>query len=178
MMEKLSKGQRVIIAFLAQAAVLLALILLKLATVSGGTEVFLAIKPVDPRDFLRGDYMTFTYDISRVEAIDALAAGQTVYVPLAKTGQYWTALGYAQREKPSQGLFIKGKAASDVDFDANMEKLNGVDVIYGIEDYFIPEGSGQGVLIVGDSFAKVVIGSDGQAIVQQIFIDGKLFPAQ
>src|ERR1700741_4829893 len=33
-----------------------------------GTEITLQTRPVDPRDFLRGDYVTLSYDISAVPA--------------------------------------------------------------------------------------------------------------
>ncbi|MGO4832681.1 GDYXXLXY domain-containing protein, partial [Rhizobiaceae sp. 2RAB30] len=34
----------------------------------GGTEVLLRILPVDPRDLLRGDYVSLRYDIDRLPA--------------------------------------------------------------------------------------------------------------
>src|SRR5690606_14422471 len=38
------------------------------AVLRDGSEVTLSVEPVDPRDLLRGDYVTLAYNISRVPA--------------------------------------------------------------------------------------------------------------
>ncbi len=57
----------------------------KALTVATGTEVTLQIMPVDPRDPLRGDFLTFDYAITTLEtyvfAYEPVKTGDTVYVP-------------------------------------------------------------------------------------------------
>src|SRR5512142_3370735 len=60
-----------------------------------GALVLLETHPVDPRDLLRGDYVTLNYKISTVPLdlfspapANALSPGQTVYVGLEPRGQF------------------------------------------------------------------------------------------
>lgn len=49
-------------------------------------------------------------------------------------------------------------------------------VSYGIEDYFIPEGSGQDWFVRADGdddYARVIVDTDGNAVLKEIYIDGK-----
>ena len=53
-------------AVLLQLAVLVAMITGNTAPYIGGQTVLLRVVPVDPRDLMRGDYVTLSYDISRM----------------------------------------------------------------------------------------------------------------
>ena len=48
-----------------------------------GTKIVLAIRPVDPFDPLRGQYMTIAYEIGTIGTIMDAREGDTVYVSLA-----------------------------------------------------------------------------------------------
>ena len=72
-----------------QAAILFVVIFFKLLVLIGGEEVFLKIRPVDPRDPFRGDYITFQYDISRIKGSflnsqEKIERGDEIYIPLFK----------------------------------------------------------------------------------------------
>ncbi|RUV26721.1 MAG: hypothetical protein EOQ60_03660 [Mesorhizobium sp.] len=63
-------GKRLIIAALVTALVQIGLlgwiIAGRAAILRNGKEVLLKVEPVDPRDLLRGDYISLGYDISRI----------------------------------------------------------------------------------------------------------------
>ena len=164
-----------------QVVVILALVLFKLSIVSGGTEVVLKIAPVDPRDPLRGDFVTFRYEElsevyyypSRFAAPSGrgetnIKVGETVYVSLIDIGQYWVD-GQTSTTKPTSGVFLKGTVT-------DVGQYGEIDVEYGIEQYFIPEGTGRGVRFTDETYAQVIVDDDGNAVLNAISIDGEPWP--
>lgn len=148
----------------------------------------LRIEPVDPRDPLRGDHLTFQYDISDVYAsqfgYSSIKDGDTVYVPLEKAGKYkfWIVAEGIQKTKPidSEKIFIKGKivGSGSSPFDTpSMYYSQTYHIVYGIEDYFIPEGVGQGFSFWGQEVAaRVSVGKNGDAVLKQIYVNDKPWP--
>jgi uncharacterized membrane-anchored protein len=51
---------------LLQTALIALMVADRVQILRSGTEVMLQTRPVDPRDFLRGDYVSLAYDISSV----------------------------------------------------------------------------------------------------------------
>lgn len=169
-----TKQTKFIAAIALQAVIVFAIIISKLSVLSGGTDILLRIEPVDPRDMLRGDYATFQY--SSVSNPDPylsggrqIGAGDTVYVTLQQSGKYWIAHNI-QKTKPFGGeTVLKGKVASS--------NGSGIHIVYGIEQYFIPEGKGQGFSFFNkEAAAKVTINEDGDAVLKQIYVDDKPWP--
>src|SRR5262249_44149984 len=60
------------VAGLIQVALIAAMVIDRASILRQGTEITLNTRPVDPRDFLRGDYVQLRYQISTVR-LDALA---------------------------------------------------------------------------------------------------------
>jgi len=183
----MNKSVKFILAISLQLVIIFSIIIFKLAILAGGTTVDLQIRPVDPRDPLRGDYMTFSYIISEVPGVHVTGLpsnGDTVYVPLRKTGKYWSVSKGVDTKKPdSSKLFIKGVVMSGGDGSQGLFKQFGYDrnrklrVKYNIEEFYIPEGSGRGVIANGkDNYAKVVIDGNGNAVLKQIYLDDKAWP--
>src|SRR5215831_16187485 len=109
-----------------------------------GRVVTLETVPVDPRDWLRGDYVTLGYKISRLPtALLAGSANQTptpgapVYVALEKQGGFYEAARASTSPiEPASGeVIIRGHAVSSWDSKT-------LRVEYGIERYYVREGSG------------------------------------
>jgi uncharacterized membrane-anchored protein len=169
-----------------QVLILLTVIAYKLAILSGGTEVFLRIQPVDPRDPLRGDYAVFSYDISNVAGYyfknGSVSNGETVYVTLTKSGKYWR-VGNASEQKPKEGVFLKGKVNRDGS-NNSFDSLSGrtgrnenIHLEYGIENYFIPEGKGRNFSFTNkEAGALVRIDNNGNAVLDKIYVDDKPWP--
>jgi uncharacterized membrane-anchored protein len=136
---------------------------------SGSRTVLLHVVPVDPRDLFRGDYVTLSYDISRIPVAEASTdtSGQTVYVGLAPDadGRHYhgvTASLSPPAQTPAIPLYIRGT-------------LSGPGrIIFGIESYYVPEGQGKPYEDAARNqtlSAEVVIGSNGQAALKRLVIE-------
>lgn len=149
-------------------------IVVKEYTLQTGDEVLLKTMPVDPRDIFRGDFVVLSYEISTLN-LDMLETdsadfqqGNTVYVALTPdTDGYGTPMGVF-RERPSEGLFIKGSVRG--------VGPSTVLVTYGIEHYFVPEGEG---LVLerarpGELDVLVAIDRRGNAGIKQLIRDGEI----
>lgn len=170
----LTKQTKFIIAIIIQLVIIFSIIIFKMAVLTSGAEVLLRIEPVDPRDPLRGDHLTFSYEISSLDSYlfnySPVKKGDTVYVPLKQQGKYWVVVFGIQKTKLTDGkIFIRGKVVSSYG--------NKIRVIYGIEDYFIPEGAGQDFTFWRrEAAARVSIDKNGNAVLKQIYVDGKPWP--
>lgn len=146
---------------------LFGLISVKEYTLRTGTEVLLKLRPVDPRDLFRGDYVILSYDISsiNVRADGAFEENDTIYTHLRLNGDI-AEFDRASKVKPLDGLFIAGKVG--------VVNPNNVRVTYGIESYFVPEGEGRRIeRSIKDMYAKIAIDSSGRSVVKSLVQDGK-----
>jgi uncharacterized membrane-anchored protein len=174
----LSKSTRFLLAVGAQFIIIAAVILSKVSVIAGGTEVLLRIEPVDPRDLLRGDYATFQYEVSRIEAglmeEGAAREGETVYVVLRRSGEVWNAARVV-RDKPETGeTFLRGKVTY-----SSRQAGGEIHILYGIEQYFIPEGAGASLppwSQTDRAVARVAVDDQGNAVIQEILINGQAWP--
>lgn len=79
-----------------------------------GQKITLAVKPVDPHDLFRGEYVRLGYDISTISygGDEAIHSGDIVYVTL-KPGEKGWEMVKTSTEKPTTGeMFIKGLVTS------------------------------------------------------------------
>lgn len=175
----MTKRSKFIIAVAAQVALILGIIIFKFSILAGGTEVVLRIRPVDPRDWLRGDYVTFQYDVSSAPSYysaENIKVGDSVYVILVKSGKYWM-LANVQKDLPEKGIFIKGTVVSGGYLVGEYEKAP-YQIAYGVEQFFIPEGAGSSFSFWGkEAYAVVKVDNKGSAVLSQIFVEGKPWPA-
>jgi len=203
------KHVKFIAAVALQVVIIFGIILFKVSILTGGTEVILRIAPVDPRDFLRGDYVTFTYsDISSVERYyldnyrdpyeiyisdgdkrgpgDTLRNGDTIYAVVRRLGESWSLTHLSTVKPDGNEVFLKGRVESggDSDFrtEANIPRLpdaGKIQITYGIEQYFIPEGKGANENIFlekNNPLAKIVVDENGNAALKELYINGKRWP--
>jgi len=157
-----------------QCAWLLATTFMQERALRAGQLILLETRPVDPRDLLRGDYVTLGYKISDVPwsafspAITAaLPAGTTVYVALAPTanGLYEVTRAATSSFTPDSGqVLVQGKSRYW------WGATNSVRVDYGIERYYVHEGTGnpRGKLTV-----QAAVPKSGRATIKEVFVDGK-----
>lgn len=186
----LTKQSKFLIAIIIQIVIIFGLIIYKSLALISPTIVLLKIVPVDPRDFLRGDYVAFQYEISNVEATNwytsedmIIKNNDSVYVTLYESGEYWRA-GSVTKVKPDKGVvFIKGTVVSgggegQVGQFINQPTPNShLQIIYGIEQKFIPEGVGSNFSFANKYVtASVAVNKNGQAILKHIFINGEPWP--
>ena len=137
-----------------------------------GTLILLETMPVDPRDMLRGDYVTLNYKISNVPAnlftpplSKEISPGKTVYVLLEKRGDFYE-LAKAS-EKPLSAASGEVMLRGRTEYFWN---TNTVRVAYGLERYYVRQGAGN---LRGKITVKAVVPASGHAQVKQILVDGK-----
>lgn len=178
------------IRFVGAAFVQVALIALmvgdRIAILREGTEVTLQTRPVDPRDFLRGDYVEMAYTISRLPAGElkdqpSSGRGAYVFVKLAPNAEgFYEAVSVHAKpitvtppERLIRGTVGYSAACGRDTHHVFCEMLN---IRYGIERYFVPQGEG---LMIEDArnHNKVAIVAavmpDGRAAIKRLLIDGK-----
>lgn len=122
------------LAVMFQVAVLLGLVVMasRPLVASGSRVVLLHVVPVDPRDLFRGDYVTLSYDLSRVDS--TLTPGQTVYVELVAEpdGRHYRAGGRTTTDpNHGPGVWLRGTVMRPGFAE------------FGLEKFFVPEGQGR-----------------------------------
>ena len=162
-----------------QSAWFIGMVALQEFRLHNGQVVLLETFPVDPRDLLRGDYVTLNYKISSLPPsllqggiTNGSREGTDVFVRLEKRGQFHeissaslTALA-SEKDRP----VLRGKVSTSWfwrGFDGTNETVH---LEYGLERYYVLEGTGNpnGKLTV-----EAAVPSSGNAVIKQVFIDGK-----
>ena len=162
-----------------QSAWILGTSIVQERALAGGQVVLLEASRADPRDLLRGDYVTLNYKISDVTLSPPPAPsdevpsyrvppGTAIYVALEPRGQFYeVALASTNRITPAEGqVVLKGRCQ----YRWNHSPGSNVHVEYGLERYYVREGTGnpRGKLTV-----RVAVPESGQARIKEVFLDGK-----
>jgi len=174
---------RILIAVALQTVALAYMIVDRQAMLNSSRVVTLKVVPVDPRDIFRGDYVILSYDISRldptkIDGDDKFGYGDKALVTLVQSGETWTATAIA-RGKPVMvqgGVVIQGTVQS---FDANdAGQTTSVSLAYGIESYFVPEGTGLAIEAEarqGSISADVAVDNQGRSAIKALRRNGQQF---
>lgn len=170
---------------LVQTAALFKIVYDKDSLLKSGREITLPVKPVDPRDIFRGDYVTLGYDISSLNAsqvpagsFDKFAIGAPAYVTVAPDPAGGWAVSSVSPEFP------KNVSPADVVLKARVDRMwrgqSGSDGVlslrYGIETYFVPEGTGrvlESKVREHKNDAILAVGADGSAALKGLVVDGE-----
>ena len=165
---------------LVQTAVLGWMIVDRNRILASPQQVVLDITPVDPRSLFQGDYVALGYAISQQSVpgakSEALHYGVPVYVTLQKAPDgAWTATGAAlDRPAPAEGqVVLRGL----VDNSWNDGTQTTARLRYGIESYFVPEGTGTSIEdMVREHRLQALISVDsaGRAAIKGLILDGQL----
>jgi uncharacterized membrane-anchored protein len=157
---------------LLQLVVLIAMIVFKATPLWTGEPIWLRVVPVDPRDMFRGDYVTLSYEFSRVPSrgIPELGPlthdqrhawqGETVYVALVPEadGKHWR-MERISTQPPAEGKYLRGTIVA------------GPRIQCGIESYYVEEGSGrefEDAARGGRLSAEVSLAADGRAVLRRL----------
>jgi uncharacterized membrane-anchored protein len=154
------------------------------AILRDGKEVLLKVKPIDPRDLLRGDYVRLGYEIgdiplniiSNAPAAEFVTEDGPIFVRLAKDAD-----GYWRARSASLGEPAGTPGAGEVDIRGTIRggltlgPEASLGVAFGIDRYYVPEGEGRaietdmrerpfGILaaVAGDGTAQIKALMDGQ----------------
>jgi uncharacterized membrane-anchored protein len=179
---------RILIVLVLQAIALAWMIGDRQSMLDAGRVVTLKVVPVDPRDIFRGDYVVLNYDVSRVDVHvvagdDEFQSGDTAYVTLKQNGEYWGAVAISHKPPTDASGLVTLKAnvsyQDPVVAAPNAGDLaRWVSLSYGVESYFVPQGTGhaieeearKGVLSV-----DVAVDANGRAAIKAMRRAGKVF---
>jgi uncharacterized membrane-anchored protein len=145
-----------------------------------GRDVLLKTVPVDPRDLLRGDYVILSYDISRLQP--ELFKGDTpkqseeakVYVRLERQlNGFWAATeaSFAPLSPAGDSVVLRSLPFTYYPSSA----LSSVNVEYGIERFYVPEGEGRTLEEARNAEALSVnirVDAKGKAQIREIAVNG------
>ncbi len=176
-----------------QIVVILGLFANRLYILSTGREVALMTLPVDPRDFIRGEYVDLRYEIGTVGKYysdhsssdfaqddsyiiyDRDVSGgskASVCTSCLQVGDtvYVTLTSYDNK------IWRVGRVGrtQPTDFSlfikGTVERVSGYEasIYYGIEKYFVEAGSGLALERSGSLLVYVAIGNDGSAVIKRV----------
>ena len=168
----------------------------RISLLNSDNIVTLRTEPVDPRDVFRGDYVVLRYAISNIaltayKGTNDLAEGDTVYVELGKGKDgTWKAVSLdTKMMKPATGNHIIRGRITHIDErspqltperkeprEAPCPLCGTARINYGIESYFVPEGSGRDIEHARDRTeltVDVALAHNGEAAIKSLSIDGK-----
>jgi uncharacterized membrane-anchored protein len=177
-----------VLAFALQGLLLFYMIADRAWLLARGTEVRLAVVPVDPRDILRGDYVILSYDLSMLDARelagdDEFDWNDTIYVTIEKKpdSDLWQAVAITHA-RPEGRIALKGSVVDVRDETDRGEgqprcadcKRYGVE--YGLEQFFVPEGKGRELERVRNDQrmqVDVAVSGGGRAALKRLLVDGE-----
>ena len=180
---RIPKAALFAVAILVQCALLIVMVTDRTQILREGREVTLQTRPLDPRDLLRGDYVTLGYDISQLPA--GALAGQlsternpVVFVKLAPdaNGLYQAiSVHAAPVAVTAPEVLIRGR----VNYGASCTGrvfCDRLSIRYGLESYFVPEGEGKKLEQARNEqklrVVAVVLPS-GRAAIKRLLLDGE-----
>jgi uncharacterized membrane-anchored protein len=148
-----------------------------------GREIRLQTRPVDPRDFLRGDYVQLRYDMSNLPA-GALkgepAGDRRVYVRLAPDADgFYRALSVHRTPiaVTAPDVLIAGRVQSGATCSEGRHHFcDNLAIHYGIERYFVPQGEGREIESARNQGKVTIVAAvtpSGRAAIKRLMIDGK-----
>ncbi len=146
-----------------------------------GTLILLDTQPVDPRDLLRGDFVILRYAIGDLPT-DRFEPALDPDAPLRPGAKIWVELGpepdgpfhrviaasLAPREPAPGQVVLVGTVESGPNQTPRRSPA-AVRVAYGLERYYVREGTGnpRGRLSV-----QVAVPGSGEGHIKEVFIDG------
>jgi uncharacterized membrane-anchored protein len=165
-----------------QTAVLGWMVYDRVSLLQSGREMIADVLPVDPRDLFRGDYVIFGYSFNSQHVVlpAGIRSGDHVFVTL-------------KPKEPGQWEVVKADAAYPASVEAGNVVLRALaesvyplsesttgessgNLRYGIESYFVPEGTGRDLekMVADKKIAAVIaVGTDGKAAIKALMIDGQ-----
>lgn len=161
---------------IAQVGLLGGMILIESLPLMIGERIILDVKPIDPRDFFRGEYVILNYGFNSLPPDQEEKAtspwnrsnrhdDEAVYVPLQKDadGIHWTGTT-ATLTRPTGTKYLRGRVTADY-----RQPLK-----FGIEAYYVQEGRGRELEMLqreGKLNAEIAVAPWGQAKLVRVFQD-------
>lgn len=139
---------------------------------ANGVLILLETLPVDPRDYLRGDYVILNYKISTLRSnmfttpmVAHEAIGQPIYVTLEKRERFHEVVSAST----SQPGLLPGQVVLVGTLRQSWSQTE-VRVDYGLERYYVAEGTGNPI---GKMTVEVSVPPSGRGIIREVYLDGR-----
>lgn len=182
-------NRRIVMVAAIQFLLLCGMVAGKQYTLNTGEQVLLETQPIDPRSLFRGDYVVLNYTINSL-ALDELEGDndferhEDVYVVLEKSGDYHAPVAVHREMPDADALVIKGtiRYVQGGRWNAETQQQEDgrfLDVKYGIENYFVPEGTGRELELrwndPEDKRVDIRIAVDrfGKSGIKAVLVDGE-----
>jgi uncharacterized membrane-anchored protein len=145
-----------------------------------GREIIAEVIPVDPRDFFRGDYVILGYTFTATPDAtlpQGSQKGDVVYATLKRgEGTKWDVAAMS-RDYPASvvddQVVLKGRV--EYAYPGANNTVTGR-VRYGIESYFVPEGTGlelEKKVRENKIDAVLAVGPSGEVAIKGLVVDGQ-----
>jgi len=136
--------------------------------VASAPSILVKVVPVDPRDLLRGQYLSLGYEFSRpwdsTAARLQLPGGTPVWVVLRRDGPLHV---------PKRLSLVRPETL-DSDEVVLQGRARGGRYVFGVEQYFVPEGTATPA--VSDLTVRLRVGPSGTARIEQVYVRGAAWP--
>ncbi|HLS59717.1 MAG TPA: GDYXXLXY domain-containing protein [Virgibacillus sp.] len=129
---------------------------------SEGDLIKLELQPVDPRSLLQGDYIILNYKVNDLQVEEA-AWNKKVKVLLREKNGIYEYAGNYQMDRE----WHKDYEEQPGDVIINGLMHGNHSIIYGIESYFVPEGTGR-ELETSAKYAYVRVSESGNALLEKV----------
>jgi len=173
---------------LAQIGFLASMIAGRAAILRNGTEVTLAVEPVDPRDLLRGDYVTISYNISSLPSsifVPSEAEDRSLYAVAVRLSRDEDGIWQAVAAQYGDAMAAPaGEGEVDIlgtTYTAPGENVANVRMHYGIERFYVPEGEGKPIeegVRERDFTMRVAVSEGGTAQIKALYENDRLIFAE
>ena len=141
-----------------------------------GQEVTLALRPVDPRDLLRGDYVILNPEIQLVDVGGGvpqdLFGGDAVWVVVEPDGDGISRATALLSTPPTDGrIALKGHVGSTPTSSDTTLRID-----YGLDAFFVPEGQGLEIERLPRDRVRLVVAvsADGRSAPLRLVADGEV----
>ena len=170
----------------AQTAVLGWLVFDRIQLLRSPRHIIFKVIPVDPRSIFRGDYVRLGYEAARVPITHVAPLIRKnyrgdLYVVLKKDiSEGWSPVAVKTRYEPPKDadhITLKATARGRSRWPGMLSRgEREVNVLYGIEKYFVAEGSGKMLEDAARSkelSVLLAVDGGGRAAIKGLLIDGK-----
>jgi uncharacterized membrane-anchored protein len=136
-----------------------------------GISIVVRVRPLDPRDYLSGQYFQFGYDFSRRSSFPQ-------FLEAPEGGDIWAVLGPGQGE--NAGFYVPVRASVERPSDLARDEVAIHGHVarwrydFGVEKYYVPEGTETPPL--ERLTVRLRVGADGSARIEEVYLDGKRWP--
>ncbi len=181
MIDRLSPKSWLAIAIVAlvQTVVLAGMVYGRVSLLRDGREIVAEVIPVDPRDLFRGDYVILGYAFGRsqVPVREGTRRGDRVYVTLRERApeQWEVVSAAADRRPPPDPSDVVLAGIVDYIYETQGQPPK-AQIRYGIESYFVPEGTGRALeqkVRDGKISAVLAVGASGEVAIKALVVDGR-----